>query len=166
VTPHQIIAVAARLFAIWLVIYFLPGVLGFYAQWVKYSATSKLLPGIVVTVVTAGIVIILWRFPQTIARSLIGASRAEPAGPISADTWLAMGCAVIGVWLLASCLPSLVRDLLILQSAGTGDETSQVKQYLFYDGVRIVIALWLLFGAGGLRKVFWWAQNAGVHYRE
>jgi hypothetical protein len=162
-TPHQTIAVAVRLFAIWLVIYLIPGVVGFYTQFAKHGDPTKLLTAVVVTIVAGGLVLVLWCFPHTIARRLLTTASAASPSPISADTWLAMGCALIGIWVLASGLPALIRDLLILRlSDETYTDTSQVKQWLFYDLAQIVVAIWLLLGNKGVRKAFWWARNAGV----
>ena len=41
-SPHQAVAVAVRLFAVWLVIYLIPGVVGFYAQYEKQNDPHRL----------------------------------------------------------------------------------------------------------------------------
>src|ERR1700728_825743 len=101
-TPHETIAVAVRLFAIWLLIWLIPSVLGFYAQFLKHDDPSKLLIAVVVTIVAAGLLLVLWFFPQTIARGLLRTSISESTPGTSADMWLAMGCALIGLWVLGS----------------------------------------------------------------
>ncbi|SRR6266480_2426763 len=162
-SPHQTIAVAVRLFAIWLLIWLIPGVFGFYAQFIKHSDPAKLLVAAAVTIVAAVVVLGLWFFPHTVARMLLTEANAESAPTISADTWLTLGCAVIGLWVLASGLPGLMRDLFILYfSQDTYTDTSQIKQWLFYDFAQILMATWLIFGTKGLRKIFWWARYAGI----
>jgi hypothetical protein len=163
-TPHQTVAVAVRLFAIWFLIWLIPSVLGFYAQFLKHDDPSKLLIAVVVTIVAAGLLLALWFFPQTIARGLLRTTSSESTPGMSADTWLAVGCALIGLWVLASGLPGLIRDSLILLyfSDDTSADTTQVKQWLFYDCAQIIVAVWLILGAKGVRKAIWWARNAGV----
>jgi len=39
---------------------------------------------------------------------------------------------------------------------------SQLQRGVLYDFVELGISLWLILGAKGFRKIFWWAQNAGT----
>jgi hypothetical protein len=72
-----------------------------------------------------------------------------------------MGCALLGLWMLTSALPSLVLvTYALLYIDATSDDTSLKRSVLYYV-VEIAIALWLIFGAKGFRKMFWWAQHAG-----
>jgi len=163
-SPHQTIAVAVRLFAVWLVIYLIPGVVGFYVQFDKQNDPYKLVTAVAVTSVAAVLVLALWFFPQSIARRLLAPSSTDSAAPASPDMWLAMGCALIGLWMLATSLPALIYNALILHFAqDTSQDTSQIKHTLLYDFARIVIAAWFMFGAKGFRRIFWWARYAGLH---
>jgi hypothetical protein len=162
-SPHQAIAVAVRLFAVWLLIYLIPGVVGFYVQYEKHDDPYKLAIAVAVTVVAAVIVLALWLFPQTIARRLLTPSSTVSGAPASPDMWLAMGCALIGLWMFASSLPALISNALILHFAQDAyQDTSQIKHTLLYDFGRTLIAGWLMFGAKGFRKLFWWARYAGI----
>jgi hypothetical protein len=74
-----------------------------------------------------------------------------------------MGCALIGLWLLASAIPSIVRDALYLYSSySQNDDLVEFKHWLAYRFVEVTIALWLIFGARGFVKIFWWVRNAGT----
>ena len=161
-TPHQTVAVAVRLFAIWLFVSVVVGFLTFYAKGGPIAYGT--LPFVATAVGLTGVVVVaLWFFPQTIARRLLTISDATPVRAEPADTWLAMGCALIGLFVLASALPAALRDLLILYiSRDTTDDTSVVKHGLLYDLLRVGLAAWLILGAAGVGKVFWWARNAGV----
>ena len=162
-SPHQAVAVAVRLFAVWLVIYLIPGVVGFYAQYEKQNDPHRLVIAVAVSLVAAALVLALWFFPLTIARRLLTSSSAAPAPPASPDMWLAMGCALIGLWLFGTNLPALIYNALILHfTADTYEDTSQVRQRLYYDLGELVIAAWLMFGARGFRRLFWWARYAGT----
>jgi hypothetical protein len=76
--------------------------------------------------------------------------------------WLSVGCALIGLWVLTSALPALVRNLIVLYlSRDTYDDVPNVNIWRIYYLVEIAIGLWLILGAKGFRKLYWWAQTAG-----
>jgi hypothetical protein len=78
------------------------------------------------------------------------------------DMWLSVGCALIGLWVLTSALPALVRNLIVLYlSRDTYDDVPNVNIWRIYYLVEIAIGLWLILGAKGFRKLYWWAQTAG-----
>ena len=163
-TPHQTIAVAVRLFAIWLFVSLATGLVTFARQFRMQDYPNKGLTMGLIAVITVVVVLALWFFPQTVARRLLSTSPAPPSGSASvpADTWLAMGCGVVGLWVLASSLPATIRDVVILKSSDAITDTSEVRNWLLYDLGRVVIAVWLMFGAVGFRKIFWWARYAGI----
>jgi hypothetical protein len=165
-TPHQTIAVAVRLFAIWLLVSLITGLINFGAQFNWHDYPHKTQATVLSAAVTMLFVLALWFFPHTVARRLLTTSATKPneaAAPISADTWLAMGCALVGLWVLASSLHSLVRDAVILYSSGDSiTDTSEVRHWLLADLARFAIAVWLMFGAKGFRRIFWWARYAGI----
>jgi hypothetical protein len=73
-----------------------------------------------------------------------------------------MGCALIGLLMLTSSVPDVVRNVYAINWLGSeGGDTSEVKQYLAYQIVQVAIGLWLVFGAKGFRRLFWWARTAG-----
>ena len=164
-TPHLTIAVAVRLFAVWLLISLATGLVTFATQFTWQEYPSKGLTMALVAAVTAVVVLALWFFPQMVARRLLSASATQPtaaAQSASPDTWFAVGCALLGLWILASALPGLIRDLVILRSADAITDTSEVHNWALYELARVVIAVWLMFGAVGFRKLFWWARSAGI----
>ena len=163
-SPQQIVAVMARLFAIWIVIH-LPGqayeILFPSTRDADQSTRLFALGGFALEILAS---LALWFFPLTIARKLLRSSSDERPPPSSSDLWLGMGCALIGLWLLATSLPALVINIFILGSALTasGDLSSSLRQNLLYYLAEVAIAAWLILGATGFQKVFWWARNAGV----
>jgi hypothetical protein len=104
----------------------------------------------------------LWFFPRLAAGKLVSGS-PENGATASADTWLAMGCALIGLWMLTYAVPALIRDAVVLQStASEYSDTANLKSWVLYNLVEVAIALWLAFGATGFRQLFWWARGAGL----
>ena len=165
-TPHQTIAVAVRLFAVWLIISLVLSLLELVAQPSGQSIPNGFVIVIVaVATVTALVTVGLWLFPQTVARRLLATPSPQPPEGVastSPDTWLAMGCSLIGLWVLASALPSLIRDSVMLYSSDATTDTSSVHHWLIHDLWQLLIAIWLMFGAEGFRQIFWWARHAGV----
>lgn len=160
-SPHQVVSVAARLFAVWLVIH-LPGqVYSFFTEESKLNDPTLRLVAICVAAIEAIVILALWFFPHTIARTLLRTSATEPPPPSSADTWLTMGCALIGLWLVATSLPSLVIDTFVW-STYKFDDTSSLWRSVLYYLAEIAIGVWLILGARGFRQVVWWARNAGI----
>ena len=159
-SPHQIVAILVRLFAIWIGVNALRFIAVFYLEGVK-QGVPYILPVILAAVISVTIVLVLWHFPQTIAKGLLKSSDAEVMPPASQDIWLAMGAGLIGLALLASALPGLISDLIIELSSDRDIRSSTVRTWFLYYGTQSLIAVWLIFGARGFRKIFWWARSTG-----
>lgn len=160
-SPQQTAALGIRLFAIWLAIY--------CARWAPYlvgvARDTDELGILVVTVVAAllsiAAVLILWFFPRTVARAILPAGDAHAAAPNTPDTWLAIGCALLGLWVLSEAVPLLVRSIyafLYAQRANmpSSDEWSASFVYAL---VELAIGAWLVLGASGMRKLVRWARS-------
>jgi len=162
-TPHQTIAVLVRLFAIWLAIYFGRMLPAFYKQMVNTDDSNATIIAVVIGVFTVVALLILWFFPRTIAGALLDSKRplvvAESASP---DIWLAVGCALIGLWLIIPAASSLLYNLSILYLAQRtpGLDVSDLRYYWIYYVIEIAFGVWLLLGARGARRLFWWARRA------
>jgi hypothetical protein len=169
-SPQQIVAVGARLLAVWLFAH-LPGqVYQFYAfvvAGVDTASASLRVFTACALIFEVLLVLALWFFPLTIARKFLRSSSAELPAPSSPDAWLGMGCALIGLWLLTTSLPALVLNVYVLVGADNNyaETTSlrhDVSHNVFYNSAEVAIGLWLILGARGFRELFWWARNAGV----
>jgi len=93
-TPQQIVALAVRLFAIWLAIQVLRMVPWFF-QRSAFQASSHVWNAFVVAL-SAVIVLIMWLSPLVIAGKQQTSSSGQSRAPTSADTWLVVGCMLIG----------------------------------------------------------------------
>ena len=154
-SPHQIIAVAARLFAVWLAIH-LPG----QVYEVLFAEPSARLFVVCIFIIEVVAMLALWFSPHTIARRLLSVSTPETPAPSSADTWLRMGCALIGLWVLATSFPKLIVDAFGMYFIK--DDDPSLQRAVLYYLAEVAIAVWLILGGSGFREVFWWARNAGV----
>jgi hypothetical protein len=163
VTPHQVIAVAVRLFAIWLIIGVLRTAPQFYREFARVGDSTANAIVIGVSVLAVLLILFLWFFPKTVARNLLDAKPFNPQELAAPDTWFAMGCALIGLWLIVPAIAALIYNLFLLYLAQRDsriDMTGMGPGWIFYL-VELVFGVWLLLGARGARKLFWWARNAG-----
>jgi len=167
-SPHQTVAVAVRLFAIWLAACTLRAASAtfFGGPATVYGGpidTKGLVIAGIIALLTLLVAAFLWFFPLSTANKLLPSPVATPAPAETPNTWLAMGCALIGLWLLASAIPFIVRDALMLYSSFSRfDDSEGIELWLAYRCAEVAVALWLIFGARGFVKVFWWIRTAGT----
>jgi len=161
-SPHQTIAVAVRLFAVWLAIYAARSAPSFYRESVRTDDPNAGIVIILVLALVAVLVFFLWFFPRTVARNLLDTKSLTPSEPASPDTWFAVGCALLGLWLMVPALASLIYHLSVLFMAQRNPEidTSNMGFAWVYYVTEIAIGVWLLLGARSARRLFWWARNA------
>lgn len=159
-TPKQIVALAVRLFAIWLTIQVLRMVPWFFEPG-AFQASSHVWNTFMVAL-SAIIVLILWVSPRIIAGKQVTSAGGRSGASTSADTWLIMGCMLIGLWTLTTTVPRLVYDTIALNSMPYGGDNSNLHYWVAYNLVELCISAWLILGARGIRKVFRWVQAAGI----
>ena len=156
-TPHQVIAVAVRLFAIWLAIYSARMAPAFYREVTNAGDASGGIAVILISLLVALAVLFLWFFPSTVARTLLDSNSPPPGGPASPDTWFAIGCALLGLWLMIPALAALIYNLSLLYLAqrDTRLDMTNVRPAWIYDFIEVGFGVWLLLGARGVRRIFW-----------
>jgi hypothetical protein len=167
-SPRQMVALAVRLFVIWTAISFLtrlPGNAAFLRRGLEdASGLAWLIAGVVLVF---AICLVLWFFPLTIAGKLLPGSGIPPAEPATVDQWFSVGCALIGIWALASSLPAIFLFYLpLLHYAGATEGRFSWDLLASLNFARIIgealLGLYLLFGARGIRRVVRWARTAGA----
>lgn len=158
--PQQVVAVGIRLFALCFGISALRMLPSLFI--VGEGKPRGFAYGLFFFTLTTFISLALWFFPRIVAGKLISET-SEQSPPANPDTWLAMGCALIGLWMLTYAIPALIRDALLLQSAASEYvDAGNLKSWVLYNLVEVAIALWLVFAAAGFRKLFWWARSVGL----
>jgi len=111
-TPHQLVGLFARLFAIWL---FISGIqmIGVGVS-LRDSVGNGAGAAYVISIVLCAIALIVWRYPLVIARKLIPAAPDDISNSISAAETASVACIVLGLWTLGGAFPALLRDLEII----------------------------------------------------
>lgn len=158
-TPHQTIVVGIRIFAIWLVLNAVnPMFFSLFEIARNTSASALSLTFLLSPVVSILAGLAFWCFPQAIAGKLFpheGDAAVHDSNAALADAWLAVGCALIGVWAVVTSLPSLVQDIVAWPSV-------HLPVFGIYEIVRFLLGVCLILGASRLRTIVRRAQYAGI----
>lgn len=159
-SPIQATALGVRLFVIWAALYFGRAVPGYYLQIRGADDASDALI-VAIGVVIFALLAFLWLFPRTVARTLLPPGDALSLGEMPEDRWLAVGCALLGLWILAEALPGIVQQLYVLYYAARAQFSPPGAGIasLVYCGIEALIGAWLLLGAAGLRKLWQWMRD-------
>ncbi len=163
-SPIQIVALAVRLFAIWLAIYVLRWMPYLYRDLRRFDDATMTAIGVATAVLIILIVVFLWFFPRTVALRLLPGHEMPPTTNVSPDMWFAVGCSLLGLWVLTNVIPALVQNTYVLFYA----QRNQMSRPEGWDAailhylVELVIGVWLLLGASGARKLVWWARSVGT----
>lgn len=168
---EDIVAVAVRLFAVYLLLMCLRLVAGGLMS-INGEAPDSFATGVVLVsvAVTLAISALLWFFPLTLARKLLpvmketpGAARMDPA-----IAW-SLAISIIGLWIFVSALSSSTYWLVIyLRSQAVGMEYMQFSPgqiaSIVETAVELLLGLALMLGSGGLRSLIFRLRNIGPDY--
>ena len=164
-SPHQTLAVAVRLAAIWLFLYAISTMAGAYVEAHKYSAPDSLLPLFLGLGVVMLICSLLWFFPFFVAKRLLPPSTTDNNQSPLFDGWFSVGCSLIGVWVLAKAIPALVSYVLSNYLGGNfWPDTFVVNPdwvlLVSFNAFHLIVGIWLFLGGKGLKKILIWARHA------
>jgi hypothetical protein len=166
---EDFVAIAARLFAIFLGVYALRTTF-FYVQ---FMAQAEIEPGMVagyafVVAVMVAVALLLWFFPLSVARKLLPVMKEPRSEPnVGADTLFSLGLMMMGLWLLANAITDGVywaAMLMAMRATGMplSDLTPDQKAAMVTTVAEAVVALFLVFGSNGLRNAVYRFRNARV----
>ncbi len=161
-TPHQALALAVRLFAVWYALVIARELVAFFVSWRPQDDLQTVAIVIGASVFSAFILVILWFFPRSIARGLLPLSSDTPAQPSSQEMWFTLGTTLIGLWVVASAIPPILRNLTVMYLFRSERmDMSDLRSGLLYYFIELLVGLCLVFGAAGIRRFIWWARNVG-----
>ena len=163
-SPHQTLAVVVRLFAIWLAVYVARSAPFYFREAARSDDAYAGAVIVAIAIVMAAFLLFLWFFPRTVARGLLASESAGPAAPATVDTWFAVGCALIGLWLIVPAATSLLYKFFVAYMAQrSNDYDAWMLQFGWvYYAIQLAFGFWLLLGAKGVRTLFWWARSRGI----
>ena len=124
---------------------------------------ASILPVVVIVgFVTVVLVVVLWFFPRSIARGLLPSEGDTPAKRAIPEVWFAIGTSLMGLWLVASAIPGVLRNLWVMYVFRSESvETDGLLNGLIFLFAQIIVGIVLIVGAEGIRRFIWWARHAG-----
>lgn len=163
-TPHQALALGVRLFVVWYALVILRELAVFLTSWRPLNDSTALVVVIVGFVLSAAVLLVLWFFPKSIARGLLPHSSDTPAQSLSYQMWFTLGTALLGLWLVASAITPILRNLSVMYvfrpELINAEDMRSLRVGLFYYVIELVLGLCLLFGATGISKLVGRIRNA------
>ena len=163
---EDIVAIASRLFAIFVALYALSLLTSTFQVLATNQITSGAFAGIVaVLLVMLVVALLLWFFPLTIARKLLPVMK-EPRSEqsIGFSNALSLALTIMGFWLLTKAMVDSVYWLILLaqvHEAPNFEWSPDQKASIAATGIRLLLSLWLIFGAVGINRLISRLKYAG-----
>ncbi len=156
---EDVIAVAVRLFAIFLLVTIVRSFPSAMALIGQVELKPSLVLVALVSVLSLALCAYLWFFPLTVARKLLPAMR-EPRSETAMDGSVALtvGLTLLGVWVLSHALPDAIYwvTLFLLSrriDAGHIDWQHEQIANIIATAGQLALALWLIFGSSGIKRL-------------
>ena len=164
-SPNQSLVVVVRLFAIWLVGYYITTAPLFYVQTIDFSPDSAVLYTLGAAAIVLALSIALWHFASWIAKRLIPGSSQVEEQPAAFDSWFSVGCALIGLWVLAKAIPALLHYFIAnFLGAGMFPNTYTVTPEwhltAIFNTIQLLFGVALFLGGNLLNKIMLRIRNA------
>lgn len=167
-TSAQIVGLGVRLFAIWLVVSILqhvPNMWQFNVTAGVGNGSTNVVVGVVAALILA-LAVGLWFFPLTVANRLIPRSSRTDHIHVPVEQAEGVGFSLLGLWILADAIPDLFYWVFMAYQAWRPSSILELRANEYSNmvatGVEVILGIWLLFGAKGLRVLLRWARTAGT----
>ena len=143
-TPHHFVAVAIRLFAIWLALHAVQNFVittGFLAEAPPGAAAIRY----TVTALYLGASIYLWLFPLSLAKSLMPSTGADTKLALSAREALTVGCVILGLSVVVlRGLPALISYAVVVATyVSQGVPVNAIETDRHLDAIIGLIETWI-----------------------
>lgn len=162
-----VVAVAIRVFAIFVVIYTLrfgANLLPFLGSGEAVRATWTFFAFFAVPPLAAAV--IFWLFPLTLARAILPKVMvAESKTNWKIDDIQEVALSVLGVWVLATALPDVFQWIVyshLMNKYQLGELSPENVGKIWATAVELTIGFWLVFGAKGISGIIRMARTAGA----
>jgi len=171
-TREDWLAVSIRLFVIWVSLAALVGLPDIYKSALNGPFDRNLvIAWALVAIVFIVVMLMLWFFPLTIARSLLPVMKEpQPTHGMNGEMALTVGITLIGLWLAAGAVVDMGWVIGLSRQAaeqealygGYGSTALDLTPYYWSGGVKFVVGLVLTLGASGLKNLLFRARFAGA----
>jgi hypothetical protein len=157
---EDIVAVASRIFAIFILVF----ELRVLAQLVELLSTNTFAPGALATLTAVLLAVLataalLWFFPLTVARKLLPVMkepRSEPA--VGVSTAFSLALTIMGMWFLGNAIVDVAYWLMLFAHVHGSDMrgfelTPSQEGSIAATVVRLMLSFWLIFGSSGINRI-------------
>lgn len=167
---EQLVAVAIRVFAIFIVIYTIrygASLLPILeskdppsASWVFFG--FFVIPPLLATA-------ILWLFPLTVARGLLPkVSTSGPNDTLGIDQFQIVALSILGIWVLCAALPDVFYWIIfvyLMNRSEMGELTPDHIGNILATGMELAIGFWLVLGLGASAALSSWLELRARRHR-
>lgn len=164
-SPNQSLIVVVRLFALWLIGYYITTAPRIYFQIKKFSPDSAVVDALGVAAIILAVSAALWYFANWIAKRLLSGSSQSVEQYHAFDSWFSVGSALIGLWVLAKAIPALLY-YLIANTLGAGLfpntylVTPEWHLTAIFNAIQLFFGVALFLGGKLLNKIMLTVRNA------
>ncbi len=166
--PQHVIAILARLFAIWLFVSIFRNTFGLIVLFDQLDQTAAI--SIAVTVIGLPLIlaIVLWVFPLTVASKLVSPSIEETSNDLISESSLySLGFILLGAYFLVTGLTDGSSWLVSFFQYGKESSDPWLEMFkpswlpgLVSSALEIVLGAFLLIGSRAISKFILWARYA------
>lgn len=166
-TKEQVVGLAVRLYAVFLLIYGIRTVPGLVrlSEVGQFPLQAWLYIGIYIFLFLV-CAVLLWYFPVTIARKILPLDDRKPEEkPVTASDIELIAYSILGLWVLSRAVPDMIYWIMTISALPSEVHTIDVSQRWYAaivsTGFEMAIGIWFLFGAKGLRGLLRRLKYAG-----
>lgn len=160
-TPHQLVAVAVRLFAIWYAIFLLRELPGSFIAELQHTGEINMAK-VAIAAVLVLLAFVIWFSASPIARAIVPRPATESPLPWTEKRVLTIGASLIGLWVMSYALYPIIYYghlwFLTERNEVTGWDAQDTAS-LASAFATLAIGVWLFFGAHGLWRI--WSRLRG-----
>ncbi|MDP3216586.1 MAG: hypothetical protein Q8S73_20925 [Deltaproteobacteria bacterium] len=107
----------------------------------------------------------LWYFASWIAGRLVSDLNKVAEQPGTFDSWFSVGCALIGLWVLAKAIPALLHYFIanFMGSNIFPNTYTVIPEWhltAIFNSIQLLLGLALFLGGRSLNKIVLWVRNA------
>lgn len=147
----QIVAAVVRLFSVWLATWALRNLPAYWVFDQQGVTFSQRISVVAFSVLMLAIAVALWFFPFAVAKKLVPEQKVSEYPIVSQANFQRLATSLLGLWTLIDAVPNGGYALVALSMRSApldGGAYSTITQV----AIRLIIGIWLLFGAEGMWK--------------